>query len=275
MIKKVSIPKYPDDNYTNEDAVDGNAEFLVVSDGAGGGGVYADKWAQYLVGNLPAMPITTFEELDAWVDGIWEEFYYKYEQEAKSVGGLLLEKFYDEGSFAILAALWHGKPDLCQWMTYGDSVVFHYNKRTKELQHSFGKLVDFNLPPYLINYNEPLKQGGFRCGRFEVDKDSIVFITSDALAHYVIMMYEVSKRDVFCKELEEAVNAHSKNSNAVNMALSLEPFDFGKKVVEKLIRCVNNKRNFRHHTEELKSKGLLMEDDYSMVFSKDTYLSSY
>ncbi len=266
MVKAISIPKYPDGNYTNEDAVGGNHDFIVVSDGAGGGGVYADKWSQYLVDNLPATPISTFEELDAWVDGIWEEFYDRYEQEAKAVGGLLLEKFYDEGSYATLAALWRVSPNVCKWVSYGDSVVFHYNRRTTELHHSFGRIADFNNPPYLINYNDPLKPEGFKCGKFDVDEDSVVFITSDALAHYIIMMYETGKRDVFGTELEEATEANSKNSNAIRSALTLKPFDFGNDVVEKLTRCANNKQNFRLHTDALKRKGLLMEDDYSMVY---------
>lgn len=268
MAKMTSIPKYSDGNYTNEDAVGGNANYIVVSDGAGGGGVYADKWSQYLVDNLPQNPITSLKELDSWVDGIWEKFYDKYEAEAKTVGGLLLEKFYDEGSFATLAALWSVSPDLCKWMTYGDSVVFHYNRRTKALQHSFDKLIEFNQPPYLINYNDPLKPEGFKCGQFTVDDNSVLFITSDALAHYIIMMYEVSVRDVFSSELEEAANANSKNSNAIRTALSLKSLDFEMDVVEKLMRCVNNKRNFRLHIDSLKRRGLIMEDDYSMVFLK-------
>ena len=140
-----------------------------------------------------------------------------------------------------------------------------YNKKTKVLQHSFDRLVTFNRPPYLINYNGPLKPEGFKCGQFDMDADSIVFITSDALAHYVMMMYEASKREYYGSELEEAIKVNSKNSNAIRTALAIKSFDFEKDVLQKLIRCVNNKRNYRLHVESLKRKGLLMEDDYSMV----------
>ena len=44
------------------------ADFIAVSDGAGGGGIYADKWSAYLVDKLPTQPILTFAKLDAWIE---------------------------------------------------------------------------------------------------------------------------------------------------------------------------------------------------------------
>ena len=48
----------------------------------------------------------TFEELDSWIEQIWEPFYNDCEESAKLEGGMLLDKFYDEGAFATLAAIW-------------------------------------------------------------------------------------------------------------------------------------------------------------------------
>ncbi len=263
----ISIPKYPT-SYTNEDAVGKGGNYIVVSDGAGGGGVYADKWSQYLVDNLPDTPITSFEELDNWVGNIWEAFYQSYEVEAMKVGGMLLQKFYDEGSFATLAAVWVQENNICQWMTYGDSVAFCYNYETKKLDHSFGKLVDFNNPPYLVSLNDPLKQEGFRQGNFETNEKSIVFVASDALSHYIIMMYEISHKEQYREELQTSLNAHSRNSNAIKMALSLDRINFEKDVLGKLITCINHKQNMQRHLDSLKRKGLLLEDDYSMAITR-------
>ena len=124
-----SVGKFETPPLINEDAAIANdtKKFIAVSDGAGGGGVYADRWSKYLVDNLPSIAIKSFEELDQWIGSIWEPFYNECELLAKQVGGLLLDKFYDEGSFATLVALWQSSSDKCLWIAYGDSVAFCYN----------------------------------------------------------------------------------------------------------------------------------------------------
>ena len=114
-------------NSISEDAAVARKNLIAVSDGAGGGGLFADRWSKYLLQYLPDTPFTTADELDEWIGSIWEKFYNRSEESAKRIGGLALDKFYDEGSFATLAAVWETGDDTCRWMTYGDSVVFHYN----------------------------------------------------------------------------------------------------------------------------------------------------
>ena len=52
----LSVPKL-EDGIVNEDAVRATQKWISVSDGAGGGGVFADQWSRYLVDNLPDEPI--------------------------------------------------------------------------------------------------------------------------------------------------------------------------------------------------------------------------
>ena len=52
----VTIPKF-EEGIINEDAVIATEKMIAVSDGAGGGGVYAERWSSYLVNNLPDNPI--------------------------------------------------------------------------------------------------------------------------------------------------------------------------------------------------------------------------
>ena len=85
------------------------------------------------------------------------------------VGSFYLNKFYDEGSFSTLAALWRVSPRSYYWVAYGDSVAFHYSRRRGTLSHSFGALRDFSLPPYLINCKDELRPEGFRSGYFAVE----------------------------------------------------------------------------------------------------------
>jgi len=245
----------------NEDAARGGRNFIAVSDGAGGGGIYADLWSRYLTDNLPERPITTFGELDAWIDGIWERFYNDCEEKAKAAGGMVLNKFYDEGSFATLAAVWQ-EDGRCRWTAYGDSVVFHYNKATDKLEHSFTRLADFNRPPYLINCKDELREQGFRSGEFTTDGSSVVFCATDALAHYVLMMYELSHCNIYHEELEEARAAGTKNSTIISIAENMS-INFYKDVIRKLINCKGHNSNFAKHIELLQKKRLIAPDDYS------------
>ena len=258
-MRAISLAKF-EEGITNEDAAIAKENLIAVSDGAGGGGVFADCWSRYLVEHVPDKPIKSFKAFDKWIDGIWESFYNEYEEKAKSVGGMLLNKFYDEGSFATLVVVWKGG----QWISYGDSVAFCYNKITGVLQHSFTQLSDFNNPPYLINCKDPLDEKGFRTGRFIVDDNCIAFAASDTLAHYMLMMYEVAHRDWYGEELIEAIDAQTKNSNYIKAVMRLRKIDFAKDVIQKLENCKYPKQ-LKSHIERLKRWGFIGHDDYSLV----------
>ena len=257
-MRAISLAKF-EDGITNEDAAIARKEVIAVSDGAGGGGVFADLWSKYLVEHLPYEPMGSFDAFDKWIDSIWESFYNECEAKAKVIGGMFLNKFYDEGSFATLVAVWKNG----QWISYGDSVVFCFDKKHGTLQHTFGKLVDFNNPPYLINCKDSLNEEGFKYGEFELTDDSIVFATSDALAHYILMMYEATHKDEYADELQEAIAAQTKNSNYVKTALGLKKADF-EDVIKKLPLC-KNQANYRRHLQFLEKKGLIAHDDYSLA----------
>lgn len=259
-MRALTISKF-EEGIINEDAAKSTPEWIAVSDGAGGGGVFADRWSQYLVDKLPDSPISSYVEFDQWIDSIWEPFYNSCEEAAKEEGGMLLNKFYDEGAFATLVAVWKDG----QWISYGDSVAFCYDKKTGLLQHTFGQIVEFNNPPYLINCKDPLNEQGFKAGQFEVKKDSIVFAASDALAHYILMMYIVSCQKEHSNELQIAINAQTKDSNFIKTAMSLKKLDFEKDVLGKLLNC-KNVWNFARHLKSLRKKGLIGHDDYSLVF---------
>ena len=247
-------------NIPNEDAVIAKDNLIAVSDGAGGGGVFADKWSKYLVEHLPDKPIKTFSAFDKWIDGIWEPFYNDCEKIAKKEGGMLLNKFYDEGSFATLVAVWRTG----HWISYGDSVAFCYDKETGVLQHTFGHIVDFNNPPYLINCKDPSDEKGFKYGKFEINENCMVFAASDALAHYILLMYEVAHKDVYAEELQEAINAMTKNSNLVKTAMRLRKLDFAKDVIQKLLNC-KYPQQLELHIGRLKRWGFIGHDDYSLA----------
>ena len=255
----LSIPKL-EDGIVNEDAAQATQKWIAVSDGAGGGGVFADQWSKYMVEHLPDEPITDYGAFDRWIDSIWEPFYNDCEEVAKAEGGMLLNKFYDEGSFATIVAVWKDG----HWMGYGDSVAFCYDRASGSLQHSFGRIVEFNHPPYLVNCKDPTDEKGFRSGQFEITKDCVVFAASDALAHYIMMMYEVAHKEQYENGLHEAIDAQTKDSNFILTTLGMKKIDFEKDVIDKLLNC-RNAWNFQQHLQSLRKKCLIGHDDYSIA----------
>jgi len=258
-MRAISLAKFEED-IVNEDAAIATESVIAVSDGAGGGGVFAERWSQYLVNHVPKKSIKDYKAFDKWIDEIWEPFYNDCEEEAKKIGGLFLNKFYDEGSFATFVAVWKNG----MWISYGDSVAFCYNQKSKDLQCSFTRLADFNNPPYLINCKDPLDEKGFRRGQFAIDDDCVIMAASDTLAHYILMMYEVSHKDRFSEELQEAINAQTKNSNFIKTAMAIEGLDFEKDVICKLLNY-STWPILQSHIKGLKKKGLIGHDDYSLV----------
>lgn len=262
-VKCISIAK-PEERALNEDAVIAREDVIAVSDGAGGGGVFAEVWSQYLLDKLPSKPLEAFNDLDAWIDNNWEPYYNQQEAIAQQMNDpMLLSKFYDEGSFATLVAIWRND-NRVQWMSYGDSVAFCYNPSTECLMYSIGALADFGDAPYLISCKDPLQQAGFKAGEFELESQNIYFVASDALAHYILMMYMVAHKEHFERELQDALSAHNRNANYIRVAMSLEPVAFTG-ILRKLLNCVGNRQNMSRHLAKLRRAHLLAVDDYSLA----------
>jgi fructose-1,6-bisphosphatase len=120
----------------------------------------------------------------------------------------------------------------------------------------------------LINCKDELNPKGFKSGTFNIDADSIVFVTSDALAHYVLMMFEVANSQQYDKELSNAEQSHTKNENFIKSAKGLRKIDFEKEVIKKLNNSSSNSTNFERHISSLLRKGLIAYDDYSIAILK-------
>lgn len=263
--RSISINK-PYEGGLNEDAIQASLNRISISDGAGGGGVFAEKWSRYLLENLPHSSITSWNCLDEWLDTICELFFDDCEEVAKKLGPLVLKKFYSEGASATLAVVWHDiSRRTCQWISYGDSVVFHYNFKNHILEHSFSRLADFDKPPFLINCKEAIHKEGFKNGEFSLDKYSIVFICSDALSHYLLMLYEVERPELFHEDLSECISMKTRNSFFVRRLMSNRFRGFEQSLL-KLISASKNKANYKRYLEALLRRKVIVLDDYSFAY---------
>lgn len=249
----------------DEDFAYADGRCIVLSDGAGGSGLFADRWSRYLVRHLDKeQPIVSFEQLDELLEAIWKPFYDAQEAEAKEGDAMLLNKFYSEGSFATLVAAWRGSDGSCRWMSYGDSVLFHYDRERGKLWHSFTKLADFENPPHLISCKDPLERDAFRSGTFEMNSGSVVFATSDALSHLILMIYMVSRREEYREEIEQIMSGTGSDRSFMEMALEIAP-DFEKELLDPLIRSVESPRSFEKQLRKWYEAGLLDLDDYTLA----------
>ena len=252
-----------------EDYSMSNSNLVAVADGAGGVGLFADKWSEYLINNLPDKPLATFEEFDNWIDSIWEVFYYQYEQLAKKQGALELDKFYDEGSYSTLAAIWKLDDSTYQWVTYGDSVAFCYYYDTNVLDFSFEHIADFARPPHLINCKDPLEQEGYQSGVFKPSGDALLFVATDALSHYIIMIYMLMNAKKYSSELESLSMNSNRNYYLIAVSSMLKTNKIAK-LFEKITyknnwKSLTNSYTFKSHIASLYRKGLISSDDYSIA----------
>ncbi|MEE0083993.1 MAG: hypothetical protein UE068_07225 [Paludibacteraceae bacterium] len=262
------------DNIPNEDSCRVQDNMIAISDGAGGCGVFANEWSEYLVNKISQrnneIPIVSFDQLDAWLDEIWEPFYNEHEEMAKVYDGIFLSKFYQEGSYATLAVVWKTRTDTCHYVTYGDSVVFHYSKSVCKFEHSFSKLSDFAKPPYLISCKDPLQREGFKANDFILEDDSVVFAASDALSHYILMMYYVTHKEDYKSEIEEILSANTSESQMLSIALSEN--SEGRHTFDLLIRQIQDisqdQKAFDEFVQVLHKRGVLDIDDYTIAVLK-------
>lgn len=93
-------------------------------------------------------------------------------------------------------------------------------------------------------------------GDFEVRNRSYLFACSDALSHYVMMMYAVAQGE-YIDILGD------KNSNLVQLAKTRR-LDFEKHVLKPLFNSLRDNK-LDEHCRGLYRKGLLGLDDYSLA----------
>ena len=117
----------------------------------------------------------------------------------------------------------------------------------------------------LVSCKDPLMEEGFRCGAFHLDEDSVVFAASDALSHYVLMMYELANCGKFGEELAEESLRRSGNSALLRAAEAVR-FNFQVDVLEPLMKAAEKESTFRAHVKALTDWGVLDVDDMTVVF---------
>ena len=113
----------------------------------------------------------------------------------------------------------------------------------------------------------PWEEEGFCCGDFYLDESSVVFAASDALSHYIMMMYELSKSKEYGAELAEEYLKASGNSQLLKTAETMK-FEFGQDVLQSLLDATSSDSLFEQYLKKLNSEGILDLDDFTLVYFK-------
>lgn len=255
-------PAYPD----NEDTyrVDSQTGLWAVADGAGGTGLYAGQWAQFLVEHVPGEPFGNSSDLTHWLDGRWATFYAEFQPQA-ATHYLTERKFMDEGSGATLATL-HHRADTLHWMIYGDAVALCFNVSTNQFRVAKPGLTQFEAAPYLLNWNSTPQPGGFSCGQWPHEPGNTYALLSDTLGQFVLMANDALSDNT--NDLNRL--AQTPNALGQRAACHLDFWDrnhhsFDQSVWKQVQESLVSVDTFAAYTQHLRAKNLLGADDYTAV----------
>ena len=276
-IKKQSIVKpendvYEDKNHRlNEDAIFCKNNILGISDGAGGVGIFASEWANYLLQKSPVKPIKSIIELNFWLNEIWEDFYLNYRLKVVS-DTFLLNKFENEGSYATLALIWiddlNNKVD---FFSIGDSIIFKYNFVSKKLiiQNQFINFSNFNDSPELINWKEEVDEKvEYYSGTFQIEEEDQFFLASDSLAQ-LIYAYHLTETKKGLELIENEIFAKSKFSSILEN-IKTQPFGSFENFLFVLEKSLKSENEFQNMMFYFWRNKYLLKDDYSLIFCNIT-----
>lgn len=247
----------------NEDSVICKDNLIAISDGAGGYGILADKWSKYLLEKLPIQPVLNFKDFDLWLGSIWEEFFNKYEPLIKKKDPFVQNKFYQEGSCATLIAVWHNENSI-NWIQYGDSSIFIYNKTTKQFRlKSPENVTEFLSNPRLINWKDVPSVKYLKIGEDKIKEDEILMIASDALSVYLFLSsiacekrkLKDNEKNILSTHLEQYLN------NLMGMSYS----NYYNDVIVPLVDSSKTEKSFQKYLKQLFDKKLIASDDYSFA----------
>lgn len=246
----------------NEDNIRTEGDIIALSDGAGGTGLYASAWSEYLLRRLPIEPLADREAVETWIGSIWQAFYDAHLPLAEK-DPFLLRKFDDEGSSATLCALWPQAEGKVAYCTYGDSGMFMYRAQGKlQPQPYLHDFATFSRNPFLLNWkDEVLRPNSLEVGHHTLAPGDCILLASDALSQmiYAYYLWESAPEQLHTVlQMENALALHAK---------SLESLPYGSfaDFTALLFQSLESPESFRQQMETFYRAGHLHRDDYSLV----------
>ena len=171
---------------------------IALSDGAGGVGLFAGEWAQYLIDQAKIHwqheVIQGYKELENWLGSIWEPFFLNMLANP-SLTESQRYKFEKHGACATLLLLWQVGPTSFVIYTVGDTCMHQYRGHdtlfVTPIQYE--DPIKFAEPPYLISLLDPLEPQGPVKKNFELQPGQKALFATDALSEFIIQGFYHAK----------------------------------------------------------------------------------
>lgn len=254
-----TLTKFGEKN--NEDSFAIHDNFYVLSDGAGGLGMFAKEWADTLTHNLKHF--TDFNTLETEIHQLKIQFYEKQENFLEHHREYFADKFFTEGSAAtlVLAGCIENSIHL---ISYGDSGVFAYNKQTKSLTTNLNADILSSYPELINCISSNIHSNKWYHKVLCLAKVDYLILASDAVAQYLRLVYAVNHNE---KDfLEQLYSLKTAISSKVEFFLKhkavLPCFD---ELIQRCIHALASSDTFEQFCKELHEKQFLDYDDYTLM----------
>lgn len=239
---------------------------FAVADGAGGQGMFAGDWAQYLLDKLPLSPIKTTTEFGQWHEGIREQFYKEKLAIVKANFPDLEQKYEREGSLSTLLVMWYVEEEQKIYLlSCGDSAFF---VKTNESFSSTIPYADFMENPYLIGTTKDYPASAIDLQVKDADADATYLLCSDTLAQYILAAYLFTHPTPENTEQLQLVEDDYVRLSQYTIDLrkaGMAEKDFTDEVLKELIAALENEATFKAYLYQLNEQKLLNYDDYSLI----------
>jgi hypothetical protein len=265
-IKVRSIVKPNEDNGHCEDRVRIGPTFVALADGAGGQGLFAAAWAEYLLDHVPESPIKSAQAFTQWHNSIKDRFYFEKLEQVKREIPDLQEKFEREGALTTLLVMWYAPGENKTYMlSCGDSALFC---KTKARFWSSIDYPEFMNNPYLVSCIENYPESKVKIASDTFYKTATYLLCSDTLAQYVqatyLFTHPAEKNAEQLKLVEDDYVRLSQYTIDLRKAGTAK-MDFQKDILSKLRKALDNDESFKNHLYKLYDKKFLGYDDYSLI----------
>ncbi|MCS6795202.1 MAG: hypothetical protein NZ516_04515 [Raineya sp.] len=263
-VQAQSIARFGEQENEDSFKVQENERVFLLADGAGGLGLFAREWAEWLTQQIP--PTGSRE---GFLQFLWEQKVSFYEQREKflqnnSVYEDFADKFFLEGSASTLLVADGRKEGKIKLISYGDSGIFLYKRRSKELITNL-QLSHFVELPVLINcLDKDLQEEYLFWQEVEWCEGDCLLLVSDALAQYFRLVYafERQERD-FLEALKKPKTAISAKVAAMEAQNHVEwHFEV---ILQELEEVLQDTKSFRDYCYFLWKGNFLEYDDYTAI----------
>ena len=252
----------------NEDKYFFNKEvnFISLSDGAGGYGIFANEWAEHLTLNISPQH---FDSIDIFQKQINEErikFFNLKEQWLNENNPNYLEKFFREGSAATYVGVQiNPEENKFRAIAYGDSAFFLIRPKDKSFMISNVNFDVFTNYPHLIECtNNNIENEYLYFKDIEFEQGDILILASDAIAQYLLIEFMLfdNKDSYTINTYLKYPHALANYINAIKNLRAAVPLDF--------YELINNLYNFNEDdfkilTKQLQELHALSQDDYTLI----------